>query len=69
MSSQREEWFFIKDDELYHHGENDSFAFMRNGAEATDTYVGPVKGVKLLLRSLNKSSLSKNLEKILEEQN
>jgi len=69
MSSQREEWFYIKDDKLYHCSENDSFAFMRRGAQAKDTEIGSVKGAKLLLRSLNKSSLSQNLKKLLEEHN
>ena len=67
MSSQYEEWFFIKESKLYHHGENDGFAFMRNGAEATDTYIGPVKSIKLLLRSLNKDSLFENLEETLKK--
>tara|TARA_R100000734_G_C3203632_1_gene21497 strand:- start:76 stop:297 length:222 start_codon:yes stop_codon:yes gene_type:complete len=67
MSSQYEEWFFIKENKLYHHGENDGFAFMRKGAEAIDTYIGPVESIKLLLRSLNKSSVSKDLEKTLEK--
>ena len=51
MSSQREEWFYVEDNKLYYHAENDSFAFMRNGPEEVDIEIGSVKGAKILLRS------------------
>ena len=69
MSSHREEQFYVEDDKLYYHAENDRFAFMRNGPEAVDVEIGSVRGAKILLRSLNKGSLSENLEKLLEEHN
>ena len=67
MSSQYEEWFYIKDDNVYYHGENDGFAFMRKGAEAVDILIGPVEGVELLLRSMSKHKLYHSLRDALNK--
>ena len=47
MSSQIEEWYFIKDGMLYRHTENDSYAFMRKGAQAHDEPLMTVEEAKI----------------------
>ena len=47
MSSQIEEWYFIKDSMLYRHTENDGYAFMRKGAQAHDEPLMTVKEAKI----------------------
>ena len=49
MSSQYEEWFFVKDGKVYYHYENDGYQAMRRGLQATDTLLGPVEGIKIVL--------------------
>ena len=49
MSSQYEEWFFVKDGKVYYHYENDGYQAMRRGLQAPDTLLGPVEGIKIVL--------------------
>ena len=51
MSSQYEEWFFVRDGNVYYHYENDGYRAMRRGLEAKDTLLGPVECIKIVLRN------------------
>ena len=46
MTAQREYWYFIKEGNVYKHGENDSYALMRKGFEKHDELLGTVEEVK-----------------------
>ncbi len=54
MSSQYEDWFFIKDDKVYYHYENDGYQAMRRGTQPKDTLLGSVEGVKIVLENFDK---------------
>ena len=54
MSSQYEDWFFIKDDKVYYHYENDGYQAMRRGTQPNDTLLGSVEGVKIVLENFDK---------------
>ncbi len=60
MSSQRESWLKIEKGNIILHSENDSYAFMRNGAEARDKVVMSVKEAR-------EKGLHENLIKKFEE--
>ena len=47
MSSQIEKWYFVKDNILYKHTENDGWAFLRKGAQAHDEPLMTVEESKL----------------------
>ena len=66
MSSQYEEWFFIKDGNVYYHYENDGYQAMRRGLQATNTLLGPVEGIKIVLRKAG--SVRKAIEEHDEEE-
>tara|TARA_R100000458_G_C8102650_1_gene128711 strand:- start:49 stop:252 length:204 start_codon:yes stop_codon:yes gene_type:complete len=46
MSSQLEQWHFIKDGKIYLHEENDGYQFLKRGAEANDTFIMTVEEAK-----------------------
>ena len=46
MSSQSEEWYFVKDGNVYYHYENDGYQAMRRGLQATDKLLGTVEEMK-----------------------
>jgi len=60
MSSQRESWLKIEKGNIILHSENDSYAFMRNGAEAENQIVMSVKEAR-------EKGLHENLIKKFEE--
>jgi|DEB0MinimDraft_6_1074348.scaffolds.fasta_scaffold101454_3 hypothetical protein len=60
MSSQRESWLKIKKGNIILHSENDSYAFMRNGAETEEQIVMSVKEAR-------EKGLHENLIKKFEE--
>ena len=65
MSSQYEDWYFIREGKIYYHYENDGYQAMRRGLEATNTLLGTVEGVKHVLE--NSSEVSKEIEKYEQE--
>ena len=40
MSSQHEDWYFVRDGKVYYHYENDGYQAMKRGLEATNTLLG-----------------------------
>ncbi len=54
MSSQYEEWYFVKDDKVYYHYENDGYQAMRRGIQPKNTLLGTVDNVKWILRNAGK---------------
>ena len=46
MSSQLEHWYYVKDNILYEHYENDGYALMRRGFEKHDYCLGPLEKAK-----------------------
>jgi len=47
MTSQLEEWYFVKEGKLYRHTENDGYQFMKRGAEAHDELLMTVEEAKV----------------------
>ena len=46
MSSQIEQWYWIKDGSIYLHSENNGYQFMKRGAEANDKFIMTVEEAK-----------------------
>ena len=46
MSSQTESWYFVKDDMLYRHTENDGWRAMRHGIESHNEEIMSVEQAK-----------------------
>jgi hypothetical protein len=46
MSSQTESWYFVKDDMLYRHTENDGWRAMRHGIESRNEEIMSVEQAK-----------------------
>ena len=44
MSSQYEEWFFVKDGKVYYHYENDGYQALRKGLQGRNTLIGDCSG-------------------------
>ena len=53
MSSQHEDWYFVRDGKVYYHYENDGYQAMKRGLEATNTLSGTVEDVKSILKNAN----------------
>ena len=62
MSSQYEIWYFIKDNNVYKHGENDGYALMRKGRQEHDELLGTVDEVKAKWPSWFKKEFNDSLQ-------
>jgi len=65
MSSQYEDWYFVRDGKVYYHYENDGYQAMRRGLEATNTLLGTVEDVKSILK--NADEITKEIERYEQE--
>ena len=65
MSSQYEEWFFVKDGKVYYHYENDGYQALRKGLQGRNTLIATVQEVKGILK--NASEITKEIERYEQE--
>ena len=59
MSSQIEKWYFVKDNILYKHTENDGWAFLKKGPQAHDEALMTVEEAKIKCPDTLKKALER----------
>jgi hypothetical protein len=59
MSSQIEKWYFVKDNILYKHTENDGWAFLKKGPQARDEALMTVEEAKVKCPDALKKALER----------